>query len=556
MGARWRIERRKLLRRRRAVIAVVVAALLLSAGLFVAGRNDDAAVPERAGGRAPLDACSLPPEVLRAVSRGYYPGRSGDVIAVEQQTSQFSTRHSTPWPYTQDVPLLLYGPGFIEQGQHADPDVTVADIAPTVAELIGFDDFPQRDGRVLSESLLPEEERNGIPKLVMTVVWDGAGRNVLRQWPESWPELKKLMRSSANYTNATVGSSPSITPATHATIGTGAFPSTHGLPDIKMRVRGEIVDAWEGHSPRFLAAPTLADLWDQATGNAALVGLMARDYWHAGMIGHGSYLAGGDNDIAVLDALGALEFTSNQKFYTLPEYATSLDGLQELVTELDQRDGEADGKWLGNDLTFDGKVRETPAWSIFQTGVIEELLANEGFGQDNVPDLFFTNYKATDLAGHTWNMVEPEERDNLEEQDRQLRKLIEILNEQVGRDEYVLVMTADHGMTPYPEVREAWSINMRDTTADIEAEFSNGNAKPLIVNNRGYQLYLDRKQQRNRGISAQDVAAFLRDYRLNENLADLESVPEEFRERANQRVFATAMTAQEMKGMECGNEGD
>ena len=137
--------------------------------------------------------------------------------------------------------------------------MTLADVSPTYADLLHFDDWPteERDGVDLSDALVEPEERATPPKLIFTVVWDGGGINVLRQWPDDWPFLKKLMNEGASFTNATVGSSPSITPATHSTLGTGTFPDKHGLTDIKMRIKGKIVDAFAGANPSHFKVPTL-----------------------------------------------------------------------------------------------------------------------------------------------------------------------------------------------------------------------------------------------------------------------------------------------------------
>jgi hypothetical protein len=372
------------------------------------------------------------------------------------------------------------------------------------------------------------------------------GTNVLKEWPGSWPELATLMENGTAYTNATAGSSPSITPSIHATIGTGAFPSAHGLSDTRMRVGNRIVDAWPHSSPKYLRVRTLAEMWDETNANRPVVGLLARDAWHLGMIGHGAFLTGGDKDIAVLDDLQGTDFETNEDLYTLPPYVLGHQGFMDAIEKVDLRDGRADGSWLGNRLLpIDGRIRSTPAWSIFQTERIIEILEKEALGSDGVTDFFFTNYKSTDLAGHAWNMTEPEVRDDLQEQDRQIGVLIDALDQIVGRRNYVLALTADHGMTPYPEIRGGWSIDVIELTADIERHFETGKALGnLVLSNRGYQLMLDDEELDRRGVTPGDVARFVRDYRLKDNVtpakrSDFES---SFRDRANERLYLTALT--------------
>ncbi len=323
-----------------------------------------------------------------------------------------------------------------------------------------------------------------------------------------------------------------------------------------MRIGNKTVDAYEGASPKFLRSPTLGDTWDQANGNVPLVGMLARDNWHLGMIGHGAQMEGGDFDIAVMDDFTTVEFRTSDRYYSLPDYLLGNAGLQEAIDEVDQRDGESDQRWLDNPLVpIDGKIRFTPAWSIFQTEKMKELLTNEGYGQDDVADLFFVNYKSTDLVGHEFNMVEPEEKEALEEQDRQLREIVRFLDQSVGRDEYVLGLTADHGMTPYPEDTGGWNIIMTETSADIEARFDKETPDtPLILSNRGYQIMLDKKEMKLNDVQPEEIARFLREYTIGDNAPTKESLGK-FSERTDERVFLTALTPDELKAaVRCARE--
>jgi arylsulfatase A-like enzyme len=521
-------------------ILLVIALLAAAAGGVVWWRfglgegepDAEAAVP----------ACDISPDILQRVWRGYVPKRSGEVLAIERLPHQWGSRHSTPYAYTQDVPLVLYGPGMIEPGDY-DAEVTVADMAPTFADLLDFDEFPDRDGRVLDEALVPASERE-VPLLIFTLVWDGGGWNGLERWPNAWPNLKKLIDKSATFTNATVGSSPSITPSIHANIGTGDFPRSHGLTDVRMRVNGKMVDATEGDSPRYLRTQTLGDLWDEANGNLPKVGVFARDGWHLGMIGHGAYTPGGDKDLAVLDNLGGVNFHTNEDYYYMPSYLNGTEGLEEAANEIDLRDGEADQSWLGNPLVpFDGSIRYTPAWNIYQTQKLVELLENEGFGADDMPDLFYTNYKSVDLAGHEWGMTEPEVRDDFVEQDAQLPVMLKALNRLVGKGNYVFALTADHGMQPFPDVTGGWSIKTAEMTADMERRFDKVTPDvPFMLSNRGYQYILDGKEMRKNDLTAEEVAAFIRDYRIKDNVSGEGGVPAAFEGRERERLFLTALT--------------
>ncbi len=488
-------------------------------------------------------SCDVPHVLLLRQWRGYVPGRSGDVLLIERQPHHFGTRHSTPYAYTQDVPLLLYGPGFIRAGVEMPRPVTVADLAPTFAELLRFEQWPERDGRVLGEALLPEAERNGTPRLVVTVVWDGGGDNVLEYWPRAWPHLRRLQRAGASYERATLGSSPSITPAVHATIGTGAWPLHHGISEIKLRTNGRLGDSWASTSPENLLLSTLSDLWDRARSNEPRIGILARDGWHVGMMGHGAFLGGGDRDIAALDDLDGVSFRTNRRFYSLPPYLLRETGLRAAIRSVDRADGKVDGTWLGNEvLDLVPEVRSTSAWPIYQTKRIVEILEKQGFGGDGVSDLFFTNFKSTDLAGHAWNMVTTEVEATLRAQDRELAVLVRELNRLVGRRNYVLALTADHGMTPTSAVSGGWSIDPSEVSRDIDRAFGlEPGERSLVALNRGYQIFLDQRALAANGVDPAEVAGFLADYRLRDNAPQGEERGD-YAGDTSERMFLSALT--------------
>ena len=189
-----------------------------------------------------------PRELLR-VWEGTKAGASGEIqiVAAEPDYVGGGLSHAGPWDYVQRVPLFFYGPGRVPATGRVEGRATLADVAPTNAAMLDFD-FDAPDGHVLDRALLPDGERAGPPKLLLTLVWDGAGRNVLDEWPDDWPFLASLIERGVWFDDAEIGSSPSNTPPTHATIGTGAFPRRHGVVDLYQLIDGEI-DKPQQHGP-------------------------------------------------------------------------------------------------------------------------------------------------------------------------------------------------------------------------------------------------------------------------------------------------------------------
>ncbi|HEY7874600.1 MAG TPA: alkaline phosphatase family protein, partial [Actinomycetota bacterium] len=177
-------------------------------------------------------ACALPPEWLTRIKRGYYEPRSGQISIVPRYPMYMASgaggwSHSGPWPYLQRIPMVFYGPGIVPGYAHVGVSVTMADVAATLASLMHTDE------RVRGNAMpgLRRHAQRPIPKLVLTIVWDGGGSNVLDHWKDAWPNLERFMAKGASY-DGWVGSSPSVTPAVHTTLGTGHFPSRAGVTDV------------------------------------------------------------------------------------------------------------------------------------------------------------------------------------------------------------------------------------------------------------------------------------------------------------------------------------
>lgn len=465
----------------------------------------------------PGRACGLSGELLLRTWRGFHPQRSGDLQLVPREPNHIGNwfPHSGPWDYLQRVPMLWYGPGLVPgAGQVARP-VTMADVAPTIAELVGFR-FRARDGHPMVEAIPPGAFTP--PRLVATVVWDGGGRNVLDEYPDAWPNLRRMIEGGAWFGKATVGSSPSATPPVHATLGTGAFPRHHGLIDLRFEVDGRFVPAME-EGPQYLAVRTLADRYDMARQNRPEIGVVAFREWHLAMIGHGSSLPGADADLAVLldRASGRWALDGpNAAFFEFAPYANRVPGRQRFLQEQDLEDGKQDGVWLGEQVLDDPTLHsKTPAYTRWQTRLLEEIIQSEGFGADDIPDLLFTNYKQIDEVGHRWSMNSPQMEAAVRASDEALGELERVLDRHVGRGRWVMVVTADHGSTPKPELSGARIIGKQDVLRPIAARFdADGDANGVIRQMRPTQVWLETSELRANGSSPEQVAAFVEGFRV------------------------------------------
>ena len=488
-------------------------------------------------GQSPSIATSLPPppggasaravieqtcadnskEVLVRTWRGIMPGRSGNLQIISRFPDYIGAglTHSSPYDYTQEVPLFLYGPGFIKPGVIDEP-VTLADLAPTTGALLDFP-FDAPDGTVQTEAL---QQDRPLPRLVVTLVWDSGGMNVLNAWPKDWLYLKSIMGEGAWFTDASVGASPSNTPTGHATIGTGAFPAEHGMVDEYVKVNNRI-EKPNANGPAFMVLPTLADLYDRAMDNEPEVGALATLSAHLMMIGHGSQWTGGDQDIAVARekedaATGGDEtavswsLTSGMApFYEIPEYVNELPKIDRFNDELDSMDGARDGMWRDNSIEQFHDGFDTPARTPFQTQLFENVIQEEGFGADDVPDLLYLNYKAIDVIGHAFSATGIEMSDAIRVQDQHLEIMVDFLNDTVGKGQWVLALTADHGTNFDPAVSGAFQIDTGSIEELLNQQFDDDDDVPLIDKFRTTEFWLNEEELRQGGHDLLDVSSFL-----------------------------------------------
>ena len=505
--------------------------------------------------------CRLPYRWIRAVHRGWDPApiRDHDLAIVPHPPNYMGsitdTSHSGPYDFLQEVPLLFYGPGHITtQGPvGADRDVTLVDVAPTMAAAMGFD-FPQREGRALTEIL---EQDVKPPKLIVTAVIDGGGWNVLRLWPDRWPHLKALMAKGASFTNATVGSSPSITPAIHTNLSTGLYPRDHGVSAIVVRTdEGDLTEAFApvGENTGVanmdatisLRATTLADLWDLETANDALIGMVSPGFLQLGMVGSGAALDGADKDIVAVLSKKRVEWGTNPDLFSLPDYVnTDVRGPARDQQAVDRSDGQVDGLWRGHDIS---PIHSTPALAPWENRTIQALIEREGFGRDDITDLFYINYKAPDSAGHLYNMIAPEQGDTIESVDEAIGELVEWLDRSVGSDDYILVVTADHGQTPLEA--GGWPIRPLEIIADLNERFDEtANNTGIIEDTSAHTLFMNASEMELNGVAPEEVADYLFDYTFEDNVAAGDSYPDAFAGREDERIFDTAIPGRLLPGV-------
>jgi predicted AlkP superfamily pyrophosphatase or phosphodiesterase len=141
--------------------------------IYLGGKSmDDPKVDGAAVRRAAADWLSRQPGIAAAVARddlytapdvaglispvrrGYYPGRSGDVLIVPQpflvlSSTAAGTNHGTPYSYDQQIPVVFAGKG-VKPGTYLQ-EINAMDVAPTLAAMMELGAPASAEGKPRTE---------------------------------------------------------------------------------------------------------------------------------------------------------------------------------------------------------------------------------------------------------------------------------------------------------------------------------------------------------------------------------------------------------------------
>jgi predicted AlkP superfamily pyrophosphatase or phosphodiesterase len=374
------------------------------------------------------------------------------------------------------------------------------------------------------------------PKLVVMLVVDQMRGDYVDKFRGQWTGgLKRLVEEGAWFRDAAYPYAATETCVGHSTISTGAFPVTHGMvanawwdrdtqkmvtctEDPKARNTGYAgVSAKGGDSAWRMQVPAFAEELKFQTGNATRVvtfSLKARAA--ITMAGHkadaATWVDGGG--LVTSSAYGTMPF--------LEAYAAAhpvkADYGKTWTTSLPESAYWYDEKATGAvppqgwELTFPHPLRGKAAgtepddafyqeWSAspfadtYLTKLAENAVDSLGLGKGGGVDYLGVSYSSPDYVGHAFGPRSWEIQDVLVRLDRDLGELFAILDRKVGRGNYVVALSADHGVVPVPEDMQktgadAGVLHLPDVEERIEKALEALNyPKPAVARITGSDIY-------------------------------------------------------------------
>jgi predicted AlkP superfamily pyrophosphatase or phosphodiesterase len=366
----------------------------------------------------------------------------------------------------------------------------VAICAPSMpGQTAGTAKKPRSEGSSLRANLQTAPLR---PKLVVVLVVDQMRADYLDKFQAQWRGgLKRLVEEGAWFRDAAYPYAATETCVGHATISTGALPATHGMvanawwerdtqkmvtctADPRAQNLGYAgVSAKGGDSAWRMLVPSFAEELKFQTGDTTRVvtfSLKARAA--ISLAGHkadaATWVEGGG--LVTSSVYGTMPFieayatahpiqTDYGKTWTLalPKSAYWYD---ERATGAVPPEGwelsfphPLGGKAQGQqpEEAFYGQWTTSPFADTYLTKLAENAVESLGLGKGGGVDYLGLSYSSPDYVGHSFGPRSWEIQDILVRLDQDLGDLLESLDQRVGRGNYVVALSADHGVVPVPE---------------------------------------------------------------------------------------------------------
>jgi predicted AlkP superfamily pyrophosphatase or phosphodiesterase len=327
------------------------------------------------------------------------------------------------------------------------------------------------------------------PKLLVLIVVDQLRADYLTRFDTHWRSgFRKLLDEGAAFERAQYPYMNTATCPGHATIATGAFPRTHGMVGngwwhADERRTLECVDdsaardisygggrPTGGHSARKLLTPTMGDELRAQRPGARIVTLSLKDRSAIALAGRSAdavtWFEPETRSFATSRAFTAHPVKVVRDFVRRDAPEKDLGRAWTLALAADayrQRDAAIGERpppsWTGRfpHLLTGIKGADDRFFALWQTSPFADaylgrmaaaMIDGFGLGQQTSTDFLGVGFSSLDAVGHTFGPDSREVEDLLIRLDQTLGALIDHLDARVGRDNYVLALSADHGVAP------------------------------------------------------------------------------------------------------------
>ena len=339
------------------------------------------------------------------------------------------------------------------------------------------------------------------PKLVVGIIVDQMRYDYLTRFKTKYGEggFKRMINKGFNCKNNHFNYIPTYTGPGHASVFTGTTPKYHGIiannwydKDTKSMVYCASDDSvlavgtdseLERMSPHRLKTSTFADenrLFTQQKGKS--IGISIKDRGAILPVGHSAnaaYWFRGKKEGNFVSSTYYMDSLPNwvKKFNAskhvqsyLKEWNTlyNISTYTESGPDLNQFEGSFTGK---ETATFPYNLKSlfllnsgydilkyTPYGNSIVTDFAIEAIKAEKLGKDKITDVLTVSFSSTDYIGHKFGVNSKEIEDTYLRLDKDLERFFNVLDKEVGKGEYTVFLTADHGAVEVPSYLQSVKI--------------------------------------------------------------------------------------------------
>jgi predicted AlkP superfamily pyrophosphatase or phosphodiesterase len=312
------------------------------------------------------------------------------------------------------------------------------------------------------------------PRLILAIAIDQFRYDyTLRFRADYTAGFKRLLEQGAVFDDAHYIHFPTVTAVGHSTFLSGATPSVSGIisndwwdrelnksvtsvSDDDTKIVGPVEGV--GSSPKKLMVSTVGDEIRIQGHPSKLIGISIKDRSAILPAGH------------MADAAYWVDAKTN-RWISSTWYMKELPAWVKQVNDANPAKRSENADWMPvgsrpSDKPFCSNAKKDgiPACRILEATpwgneMIEELaekaIANEQLGRHEGVDLLAVSFSSNDYVGHALGPDAPEVRDMAIRTDRLLGLLLTAAEQSAGAGNVLLVLTADHGVAPVPEVNTA-----------------------------------------------------------------------------------------------------
>jgi len=379
------------------------------------------------------------------------------------------------------------------------------------------------------------------PKLVVGLVIDQMRWDYLYRYYSKYGNdgFKRLLNKGYSLNNVHIPYVPTVTALGHTSIYTGSVPAIHGIAgndwtdketgknvycttDESVQPVGTTNIKAGSHSPKNLWSTTVTDELRLATNfQGKVVGVSLKDrasILPAGHTPNGAYWfddSTGDFITSTWYMNDLPQWLKNFNSQNLPDQLVA-NGWNTLLPIDQYTESTPDNSpWEGllgssktptfpySNLAEDYKlkkdnIRYTPFGNTLTLKLAEASVEGENLGGDNITDILAINLASTDYAGHKFGPNSIEVEDVYIRLDQDLAKFFKYLDAKVGKNQYTVFVSADHGGAHSVGFLQSHKINTgffgegmeKSLNEKLKTKFG---VDKLINGVDNYQIYFDRK---------------------------------------------------------------